>query len=295
MKSGTLYIAGTPIGNLEDITLRALRILKEVDLIACEDTRRTRKLLSRYNIHTSLTSYFEHNKITKADFLIKGLKEGKNIALVSDAGMPGISDPGYFIIREALKENIPIIPIPGPTALIASLVISGLPTDSFIFEGFLSAKMKARCDKLKELKSEKRTLIFYEAPHRLLAALKDILEILGDREVSLTREVTKKFEETFRGRISEAIERFTPPRLVGTGSIKPKGEFTIVLRGVEEKEILAEKWQDLPILDHLKLIMKEENLSKKETIKRVARLRGIPKKEVYQVSLKIDNRIKKIL
>ncbi|MCK4648105.1 16S rRNA (cytidine(1402)-2'-O)-methyltransferase [bacterium] len=277
MKSGTLYIVGTPIGNLEDITLRALRTLREVDLIACEDTRRTRKLLSRYNIHTSLTSYFEHNKIVKADFLIGKLKEDKNIALVSDAGMPGISDPGYFIIQRALKENISIIPIPGPTALISSLVISGLPTDSFIFEGFLPSMKKARCDKLKGLKSERKTIILYEAPHRLITTLRDILEILGDREVSLTRELTKKFEETFRGKVSEAIEKF----------VKPKGEFTIILKGAQEKEILKEKWQDLPILDHLKLVMKEENLAKKEAIKRVATLRRIPKREVYQISLKL--------
>lgn len=279
MKKGVLYIVGTPIGNLEDITLRALRTLREVDLIACEDTRRTRKLLSRYNIHTPLTSYFEHNKITKVVFLIRKLKEGKNIALVSDAGMPGISDPGYFIIQQALKENISILPIPGPTALISSLVISGLSTDRFIFEGFLSSKKKARRDKLKELSLEKRTIILYEAPHRLIATLKDILEILGDREVSLTREVTKKFEETFRGRVSGAIERF----------IQPRGEFTIVLRGAQEKEILKEKWQNLSILKHLKLVMREENLSKKEAIKRVARLRAISKREVYQVSLQLRN------
>ena len=278
MKSGILYIVGTPIGNLEDITLRALRILREVDLIACEDTRRTRKLLSRYNIHIPLTSYFEHNKITKADFLTGKLKEGKNIALVSDAGMPGISDPGYFIIQKALKENIPIIPIPGPTAFIPSLVVSGLSTASFAFEGFLPSKKKARCDKLKELKSERRTIIFYEAPHRLLVTLKDIMEILGDREVSLTRELTKKFEETFRGRISGAIEKF----------VKPKGEFTIILKGVKEKEILKEKWQDLSILEHLKLVMKEENLSKKEATKRVAQSRGFPKREVYRASLKLE-------
>ncbi len=277
-QSGILYIVGTPIGNLEDITLRALRILREVDLIACEDTRRTRKLLSRYSIHIPLTSYFVHNEIVKADFLIKRLKEGKNIALVSDAGMPGISDPGYFIIQKALKENISIIPIPGPTAFIPSLVVSGLPTDSFVFEGFLPSKKKARCDKLRELKSEKRTIIFYEAPHRLVVTLKDILEILGDREVSLTRELTKKFEETFRGKISEAIEKF----------VKPKGEFTIILKGAQEKEILKEKWQNLSILDHLKLVMKEENLSKKEAIKRIAQLRGIPKREVYQTSLKLE-------
>ena len=266
---------GTPIGNLEDITLRALRTLKEVDLIACEDTRRTRKLLSRYNIHTPLTSYFEHNKITKTDFLIKRLKEGKNIALVSDAGMPGISDPGYFIIQKVLKKNIPIIPIPGPTAFIPSLVISGLPTDSFVFEGFLPPRTKARCDKLKELKSEKRTIIFYEAPHRLIATLKDILEILEDREVSLTRELTKKFEETFRGSVSKAIEHLP----------HPKGEFTIILKGAQEREILKEKRQDLSIIEHLKLVMKEENLSKKEAIKKVAQLREIPKREVYQQSL----------
>ena len=277
MEPGIFYVVGTPIGNLEDITLRALRILREVDLIAAEDTRRTKKLLGRYNIHTPLTSYFEHNKIVKTNFLIEKLKEGKNIALVSDAGMPGISDPGYFIIQKVLKENISILPIPGSTAFVPSLVISGLSTRSFVFEGFLPSKKKARCDKLKELKSERKTIILYEAPHRLVVTLEDILDILGDRKVSLTRELTKKFEETFRGRVSEAIEKFN----------KPKGEFTIILQGAEEKEILKEEWENLSILKHLKLIMKEENLTKKETIKRVAQLRGIPKRVVYQISLKL--------
>jgi 16S rRNA (cytidine1402-2'-O)-methyltransferase len=276
MAPGTFYIVGTPVGNLEDVTLRALRLLKEVDLVAAEDTRRTKKLLNRYSIHTPLTSYFEHNKLLKSDSLIGKLKEGKDVALVSDAGMPGISDPGYFIIQKVLEENISIVPIPGPTAFVPSLVISGLPTHSFAFEGFLPSRKKARCDKLEELKSEHRTIILYEAPHRLLVTLKDIRDILGDRKVSVTRELTKKFEETFRGSLSEAISKFT----------RPKGEFTLVLQGAREGELLRERWTNLSVPDHIKLVMKEENFSKKEAIRRVAQLRRLPKREVYQISLK---------
>jgi len=223
MAGGTLYLCGTPIGNLEDITLRALRILKEVDLIAAEDTRVTRKLLSHYQIKTPITSYHQHNKIKKGKELIHLLEKGKNIALVSDAGMPGISDPGYDLVCLAIENKISLVPIPGPTAILSALVISGFPTKHFTFEGFLPASRKNRLKLLKKLKEEERVMIFFESPHRILKSLSDMLEILGNRQIAIMRELTKKFEEVVRGSISEVIDRFnfTPP----------KGELTIVLSG----------------------------------------------------------------
>ncbi|MBL7069723.1 MAG: 16S rRNA (cytidine(1402)-2'-O)-methyltransferase [Candidatus Omnitrophica bacterium] len=221
MKPGTLYIVSTPIGNLEDITLRAIRILKEVDIIACEDTRHSKILTSKYGIATQLTSYFQYNKIRKADLLIERLKNGSNIALISDAGTPGISDPGAHIIKLAIENEIPLTVIPGPTALIAALVLSGKPTHKFVFEGFLSNKSSQRRKRLKELTSEKRTIVLYESPHRLTKMLDDILDIFGDIQLVVAREVTKKFEEVRRERVSLLKEHFaaTPPR----------GEFILVI------------------------------------------------------------------
>jgi 16S rRNA (cytidine1402-2'-O)-methyltransferase len=216
-----LYIVSTPIGNLKDITLRAIEVLKSVDLIAAEDTRHTKILTDHYGIKIPLTSYFEHNRITKGDYLIKLLKEGKNIALVSDAGTPGISDPGAHIIGLAIKEGIGVVGIPGPTAIILGLIVSGMPTDRFIFEGFLPNKSGARRNKLSEFKDEKRTIVFYESPHRILKTLYDILEIFGDIRICVARELTKKFEEILQDRVSGLIERF--------GKLKPKGEFLVVL------------------------------------------------------------------
>lgn len=216
-----LYIVSTPIGNLKDVTLRALDTLKEVDLIACEDTRHTKILLSHYNIKTPTTSYFEYNKITKGDYLLKLLKEGKDIALVSDSGTPGISDPGSHIIKLAIKNNIPITAIPGPTAFICGIILSGKPTDKFVFEGFLPSKTSARRNRLKELVSEKRTIVFYESPHRLLKTLEDIYEIFGDIEIAIIRELTKVFEEQRREKLSSAIAHFK--------TTKPKGEFVVVI------------------------------------------------------------------
>jgi 16S rRNA (cytidine1402-2'-O)-methyltransferase len=225
MSIGTLYLCGTPIGNIEDITLRALRILKEVDLIAAEDTRVTRKILYHYQIKTKITSYHQHNKVKKGKYLIDLLQKGKNIALVSDAGMPGISDPGHDLISLAIENKIPIVPIPGPTAILTALVISGLPTRHFTFEGFLPSTRKKRVNLLKKLKEEDRVMIFFESPHRILKTLNDILEILGDRQIAVMRELTKKFEEVIRGKVSEVIDRFN--------LVPPKGELTIVLSGVD--------------------------------------------------------------
>ncbi len=224
---GTLYIVSTPIGNMEDITLRALRILREVDLIAAEDTRRTGLLLRRFEIQTSLTSYFEGNELKKREFILSRLKEGKDIALVSDAGTPGISDPGYRLIQLAIESQIPIVPIPGPSAAITALSVSGLPTDAFFFKGFLPHKSKKRRDLLKQLEEVKETLIFYESPHRISETLQDILEVLGDREIVLTRELTKVYEEIIRGKVSEIRNR--------VGEKKLKGEITLVIEGKTRK------------------------------------------------------------
>jgi 16S rRNA (cytidine1402-2'-O)-methyltransferase len=220
---GTLYIVSTPIGNLEDITLRALRILKEVALIAAEDTRHTGLLLKHFGVRTPLISYFEGNELKRKDYLLSRLKQGDRIALVSDAGTPGISDPGFRLIRWAVENGIRVVPVPGPAAAIAALSVSGLPTDAFLFKGFLPHKSKKRRDLLKELSETRETLIFYESPHRVLETLADILEILGDREIVLTRELTKMHEEILRGRVSEVLGRI--------GEKKLRGEITLVVSG----------------------------------------------------------------
>jgi 16S rRNA (cytidine1402-2'-O)-methyltransferase len=225
---GVLYIVSTPIGNREDITLRALRILKEVDLIAAEDTRHTFLLLKHFGIQTPLTSYFEGNELKKKDLILSKLKGGDQIALVSDAGTPGISDPGFRLIQTAIENQISIIPIPGPSALIAALSVSGLPTDSFLFKGFLPHKSKKRRDLLSQLEEVKATLIFYESPHRLTESLRDVLDVLGDREMVLTRELTKIYEEVLRGRVNEIIHQI--------GERKLKGEMTLVISGKTRKK-----------------------------------------------------------
>jgi 16S rRNA (cytidine1402-2'-O)-methyltransferase len=219
--AGKLYIVATPIGNLADITLRAVETLKTVDLIAAEDTRHTKILLDRYDIKTPTTSYFEYNKIRKAEYLLKVLKEGKSVALVSDAGTPGISDPGYKIIRMCIDSGIPIVPIPGASGLIAALTVSGKPTDKFTFEGFLSPKPIKRKNQLKKLRDEKRTVILYESPHRIQKLLGDILDVYGDAEVVLARELTKKFEDVRRQKVSEAISGFR--------QVAPRGEFMVII------------------------------------------------------------------
>ena len=223
--NGTLYLVSTPIGNLEDITLRALRILGEVGLIAAEDTRRTRQLLTHYNIETSVVSFFQGNERAKLEGLIDQLRSGKSIALVSDAGTPTISDPGYLLVVGAIKAEIIIVPIPGVTACMSAASVSGMPLHHFAFEGFLSPKSGKRRRKLIELSQDERTIIFYESPHRLVKFLVDVLEILGDRRICIARELTKKFEEIFYGTVSEAIDKFTDQ--------PPRGEFTVVVAGVD--------------------------------------------------------------
>lgn len=216
-----LYIVSTPIGNLKDITLRALEVLKSVDLIAAEDTRHTKILTSHYGIATPLTSYFEYNKLKKGDFLLKALKNGQKIALVSDSGTPGISDPGYHLVKLAIDNNIPITVVPGPSALTAALVLSGFPAHKFAFEGFLPTKKVSRQKKLKEISKESRTIVIYESPHRLIVLLEDIVEVLGNKQIAICREITKKFEEVKRAPAPELLEYFSKN--------KPRGEFVIIL------------------------------------------------------------------
>jgi len=269
---GVLYIVATPIGNLEDITLRALRVLKEVDLIAAEDTRHTKTLLDHYGITKPLTSYHEHNEKTKAHALVGRLKRGQSIALVSDAGTPVLSDPGYRLVREAIKAAIPVVPLPGPSAMTALLSVSGLATDRFVFEGFLPARRGERRGRLGALREEKRTMVFYEAPHRLKESLGDLLEILGDREAVMGREITKIHEEFLRGRLSEMRARVE--------SEKPRGEITLAVGGSEGDAAPAQE-----------LITAEiEQLRKKGLrVKEIAELLGekfsCPKREIYRLAL----------
>ena len=224
---GKLYIVSTPIGNLEDMTLRALRVLSQVDLVAAEDTRHTGLLLQRYEVHNQLTSYHDHNKEKKTPRLISVLKAGKNVAMVSDAGTPGISDPAFYLVRAAVREGIEIVPVPGPSAFLAALVVSGLPTDRFVFEGYLPQKQPKRLKKLESLKEEERTIIFYESRHRLNQVVADILATFGDRPMVLARELTKKFEEIFRGKTSEILTHIS--------SKSVRGEVVILVAGKPKK------------------------------------------------------------
>jgi len=267
-----LYIVATPIGNLEDISLRALRTLREVKLIAAEDTRRTRKLLNAYDIKTPVTSYHEHNKLAKLDYILDCLKEG-DVALVSDAGMPGIADPGYELIVAAHEEGIPLVPVPGPSVVTTALALSGLDSSQFRYLGYLLARAGARRRQLREVAGEQSTLVVFEAPHRLPAALKDILEILGDRKIAVCRELTKLHEEVFRGTVSEAIEHFTAPR----------GEFTLVIEGSREPE--RPQLTDA-IKKRLKQ-MKQAGAGAKEAVAELAAGTGLSRKELYQAWLEL--------
>jgi 16S rRNA (cytidine1402-2'-O)-methyltransferase len=271
----SLYLIATPIGNLEDITLRALRILKEVDLIACEDTRQTLKLLSHYDIKTRLVSYHEHNEMTKAAELVVDLEGGAKIALVTDAGMPGISDPGFRLIALAIRHHVPVIPIPGASAFLAALVASGLPTDSFRFSGFLPAKAGQRRKLLESAKNSPRTQVFYEAPHRLLETLSDVCEVLGeDRHVVIAREVTKLHEEFLRGRAEEILKQ-----LKARGEVK--GEITLLIAKAEEGAAVPAS-EAVSVAQRVREIMAEEKADEKAALKKVAKERGIGKSEAYR-------------
>ncbi|SHK17192.1 16S rRNA (cytidine(1402)-2'-O)-methyltransferase [Paramaledivibacter caminithermalis] len=278
MENGKLYVCATPIGNLEDITIRVLNTLKNVDLIAAEDTRHTIKLLNHYKINKPLTSYHEHNRIKKGLQLIEKLKKGYKIALVSDAGMPGISDPGEDIIRLCIENHIEIEVLPGASAVLTALVASGLSTDKFSFEGFLGRNKKKRRERLEKIKADDRTLVFYESPHRLINTLNDMNEILNDRQMVIARELTKKYEEIIRGKISDIINHFKDN--------PPKGEFVLLIEGSNIDESKEISFEDFSIEDHIVLYM-NKGLSKKEAIKKVAKERNIPKKEVYRYGIEI--------
>lgn len=269
---GRLFVVGTPIGNLEDITLRAIRTLKEVDLIACEDTRHTQKLLNRYSIKTQTISYHQHNEMTRAPELINEMEAGSQVALVSDAGMPGISDPGFRLIHLAIRHEIPVVPIPGASAFVAALAASGLAVDRFRFLGFLPSKKMARQKRLRELENAKKTLVFYESPNRVVDMLEDVLEILGDRSVVVAREVTKVHEEFVRGSVSEALEVLKK---------KPvKGENTILVGPPVAPNGPPSSVQS--IRTELGRVMTEEGLDERDALKAVARRLGISKSEAYR-------------
>lgn len=270
---GKLYLVATPIGNLDDITFRALNTLKQVDLIAAEDTRHTLKLLNHFEISKPLISYYKQIEKSKSNILISKLLEGKNIALVSDAGAPGISDPGEEIVKVAIENNIQVIPIPGACAFVNALIASGLNTKEFSFIGFLSAQKKEKREKLEELKYETKTLIFYEAPHKLLGTLSTICELFGDRQVVLAREITKIHEEFIRGKISEVLEN------IG----EPKGEFVVLVEGnsVSKKDVDLQNLNELSLDEHYKYY-ENQGLEKKEIIKKIAKDRNLSKNEIYK-------------
>lgn len=271
---GILYIVPTPIGNLEDITLRALRILKEVELIAAEDTRHTRNLLAHFGIKTALTSYHEHNEREKARSLVGRLKSGASIALVSDAGTPAISDPGYRIVVDAIQAGLQVIPLPGASALITALSASGLPTDRFLFEGFLPAKPQERKVKLQALRSETATLVFYEAPHRLTDSLADMLKIFGDREIAMARELTKVHEEFRRGKLSEIVGPLDDHEI--------KGELVIVVQGATGEAVISDAELQVTIR-HLR----GEGMGVKEIAELLGERYGLAKKHVYKLALEV--------
>ncbi|SCJ43938.1 Ribosomal RNA small subunit methyltransferase I [uncultured Clostridium sp.] len=271
--SGKLYVCGTPIGNLEDITYRTLRVLNEVDLIAAEDTRHSIKLLNHFEISKPLTSYHEHNKDNKGEYLINKLLSGENIALISDAGMPGISDPGEEIIKQAIENDIEVVVLPGATASITALIGSGLETGKFAFEGFLDRDKKRRREQLEELKHEKRTIIFYESPHRLKDTLKDMLKILGNRNIAINRELTKKYQEVIRNDIQGCIDIFNEREV--------KGEFVLIVEGFKGEIEKTCEYDNLNDREYVIKLM-EEGTTKKDAIKVVCKERKLKKDIVYK-------------
>lgn len=271
--AGTLFVVATPIGNLEDITYRAVRVLEEVDLVAAEDTRHSRKLFARYGITTPLVSYHDHNEKHRLDMLLERLQGGEDIALISDAGTPCIADPGYRLVAACREAKLPVVPIPGPSALITALSSAGVSTDRFAFEGYLPQKAKARADLLRQLLGEQRTQVFYEAPHRLQATLQDILEIMGpEQPLVVARELTKLHEEFFRGTVVEAAERFAKD--------PPRGELVLVLPPGEQGPKMNAR-------DALRRLMKEGELSRREAVKLVAKEYGLSSSDVYRESLSL--------
>ena len=274
--SGTLYLCGTPIGNLEDITFRAVSVLKSCHMIAAEDTRHTRILLERYDIHTPMSSYHEHNRAEKGPYFIGLLLEGKDVALVTDAGMPGISDPGQDLVRLCRSHQIPVTVVPGPTAGVTALVLSGLDSRRFLFEGFLPTEKKEQTAVLESLKEETRTAVFYEAPHRLAATLETFYRTLGNRQCACVRELTKKFEEVKLDSLENLCQYYK--------ETQPKGEFVVILAGVSKEELLERKQQalaEVSIEAHMERYL-AQGMSQKDAMKAVAKDRGVSKREIYQ-------------
>lgn len=280
--SSKLYIVPTPIGNLKDITLRALEVLKEVDLIACEDTRQSIKLLNHFGIKKTLISYHKHNENERSENIIEELRNGKNVAIISDAGTPGISDPGVTVIKKCIEENIEIEVLPGATAFTTALVHSGLNTDNFTFIGFLPRDNKSRKETCEKLLNREETIIFYEAPHRILTTLKFIKDTFGNRKVAVCRELTKLYEQVLRGDLEYCIEHFS--------NNSPKGEFVIVMEGKDFQEILEERksqWEHMTIEEHIQQYM-NSGISKKDAIKMVAKDRQVSKSDIYKYSINIE-------
>ena len=276
---GKLYLCATPIGNLEDITLRVLRTLKEADLIAAEDTRHSIKLLNHFDIKTPMTSYHEFNKVEKARYLVDKMREGTNVALITDAGTPGISDPGEELVRQCYEAGIEVTSLPGPAACITALTISGMATRRFAFEAFLPSDKKEKQEIFEELKKETRTIILYEAPHRLVRTLSELLENLGDRRISVCRELTKTHETVFRTTVSEALSYYE--------TVEPRGECVLVIEGKSRMEIQQEQersWEAVSIEEHMKRYL-DGGTDKKEAMKLVAKDRGMKKRDVYQYLL----------
>lgn len=281
MSQGKLYLVPTPIGNLKDITLRALEVLENADVVAAEDTRQTIKLLNHFNLKKTLISYHMHNEQRKSNEILERLKSGENIALVSDAGMPGISDPGSVIVKKCIEEGLDFEVLPGATAFATALIYSGLDSSAFMFKGFIPRDNKSRNILVEELKDRKETLIFYEAPHRLLSTLDFLFKNFGDRNIAVCRELTKLHEEIVRGKLSEVMEHFIDN--------SPRGEFVLVLDGLSEEEIEKEKraeFEELSIEEHIVKYI-NEGLSKKDAIKKVAKDRKLPKSEIYKYSTNI--------
>lgn len=275
MEKGILYLVATPIGNLDDITVRALETLRSVDMIACEDTRHSLRLLNHFDIAKPLTSYHEHNKQEKGEYLIEKLLGGENIALVTDAGTPAISDPGEDLVRKCIDNDIKIVPVPGPAALINALIVSGQNTQRFSFEGFLSMNRKNRYEHLSGVADDERTLIFYEAPHKLTRTLADMLEIFGDRSISIVKEITKIHESCMKTTLSEAVAYFE--------NVPPKGEYVLVVAGKNPQEAIDEQRAEvsaMTVKEHVDMLI-SQGMDKKEAIKEAAKQRGVPKRDVY--------------
>lgn len=279
-EAGELFLCATPIGNLEDMPVRAVRIMKEADLIAAEDTRNSIKLINHFEIDTPMTSYHEYNKVDKAKVLVDKMLAGQTVALITDAGTPGISDPGEELVRQAVQAGINVTSVPGPAACINALIISGLPTRRFVFEAFLPSDKKERAAVLEELSHETRTMIIYEAPHRLCRTLAELAEILGgDRQIAVCKELTKRHETVYRSDIKGAVDYYN--------ANEPRGEYVLVIAGLNREDIIRDKqdaWKEMPLEEHLKHY-ESQGIERREAIRLVAKDRGVPKREIYNMTL----------